>query len=216
MRIETVFERIVTLAIEWKLANLQPQIAACRNLLHTRNGIDVAVLGRFKAGKSSFLNHLTGRDVLPIGVVPLTAVITRLRYQGKERAEVRFLDGTTKTIPLGEISSFVGENENPKNLKQVAAVEIGLPELNPLAPLQFVDTPGLGSAFAHNTETALNWLPNISTCSFPPAAHWTARRIFSATSPGNSPSARNFSIRLAVRFGSRRRRKVTGRFDRAP
>jgi hypothetical protein len=36
-----------------------------------------------------------------------------------------------------------------------------LPELKPLAPLQFVDTPGLGSAFAHNTEVALNWLPNV-------------------------------------------------------
>jgi GTP-binding protein EngB required for normal cell division len=159
---EAILERIAALADEWKLANLRPQIAACRNLLHARNGIDVAVLGRFKAGKSSFLNHLTGRDVLPIGVVPLTAVITRLRYNGTERAEVHFLDGTTKTIPLGEISSFVGENENPNNLKQVAAVEIGLPELNPLAPLQFVDTPGLGSAFAHNTEVALNWLPNVS------------------------------------------------------
>jgi len=30
-----------------------------------------------------------------------------------------------------------------------------------LAPLQFVDTPGLGSAFTHNTETAMKWLPNV-------------------------------------------------------
>jgi hypothetical protein len=40
-------------------------------------------------------------------------------------------------------------------------VEIELPALLPLAPLQFVDTPGLGSAFVHNTEAALNWLPNV-------------------------------------------------------
>src|ERR1035441_4188176 len=31
--------------------------------------ISVAVLGRFKAGKSSFLNHFIGRNVLPVGVV---------------------------------------------------------------------------------------------------------------------------------------------------
>ena len=42
--------------------------------------------------------------------------------------------------------------------------------------------------------------PNISICSSPPAVRLTARRIFSATSPGNSPSARNFSIRSAVHF----------------
>ena len=144
-----------------KLANLQPQIAACHNQFHAHNGIDVAVFGRFKAGKSSFLNHLTGRAVLPIGVVPLTAVITRLRHGETDRAEVRFLNGTAKQIPFKEIGLYVGENENPDNQKQVAAVEVELPELKPFAPLQFVDTPGLGSAFAHNTEVALNWLPNV-------------------------------------------------------
>ena len=157
-----ILNRVTALADELKLANLQPQIAACRNQLHTGNdGIDVAVFGRFKAGKSSFLNHLTGRDVLPIGVVPLTAVITRLHFGPSERAEVCFLDSTTREIPLDEIHLYVGENENPGNRRKVAAVEAELPELKPFAPLQFVDTPGLGSAFAHNTEAALNWLPNV-------------------------------------------------------
>jgi GTP-binding protein EngB required for normal cell division len=63
--------------------------------------------------------------------------------------------------PLGEIELYVGENENPSNQKQVASVEVELRELKPLAPLRFVDTPGLGSAFAHNTEAAMNWLPNV-------------------------------------------------------
>jgi GTP-binding protein EngB required for normal cell division len=158
---DDILDRISKLAIELKLANLQPQIAACRNQLHAHDGIDVAVFGRFKAGKSSFLNHLTGREVLPIGVVPLTAVITQLRYGETDRAEVRFLNGTAKQIPFKEIGLYVGENENPDNQKQVAAVEVELPELKPFAPLQFVDTPGLGSAFVHNTEVALNWLPNV-------------------------------------------------------
>jgi hypothetical protein len=74
---------------------------------------------------------------------------------------VQFLNGTRKIIPLPDIGLYVGENENPNNQKQVAAVEVELPELKPLAPLQFVDTPGLGSALAHNTEVALNWLPNV-------------------------------------------------------
>lgn len=156
-----MLNRIATVADELKLANLRPQIAACRNQLNAGNGIDVAVFGRFKAGKSSFLNHLTGRDVLPIGVVPLTAVITRLRFGTDERAKVLFIGGKTKEIPLEEIHLYVGENENPDNRKKVAAVEVELPELKPLAPLQFVDTPGLGSALAHNTEAALNWLPNV-------------------------------------------------------
>ena len=155
-----ILDRVAHFADELKLTHLDPQIAACRHQLHAGNGIDVAVFGRFKAGKSSFLNHLTGRDILPIGVVPLTAVITRLRYGSNEKVEVRFLNGSAKTIPLDEIGRYVGENKNPNNEKQVASVEVELPALKPFAPLQFVDTPGLGSAFTHNTETALNWLPN--------------------------------------------------------
>lgn len=154
-------ERMTALAGEWKLANLQPRIAACRELLHRHDGIGVAVLGRFKAGKSSFLNHLAGRDVLPVGVIPLTAVVTRLRYGEKDRATVRFLDGTAEDIPPTLIRLYVDERQNQENRKQVASVEVEAPELKPFAPLQFVDTPGLGSALAHNTETALSWLPNV-------------------------------------------------------
>src|SRR5208283_4378710 len=140
-----ILDRIAALAGELKLASLQPQIAACRKQFNgSSHGIDVAVFGRFKAGKSSFLNHLTGRNVLPIGVVPLTAVITRLRYGPSEKVEVRFLNGSAKTIPLDEIGLYVAENENPDNQKQVASVEVELPALKPLESLEFVDTPGLG------------------------------------------------------------------------
>ncbi len=158
-----ILDRVARLADELKLASLRPQIAACRKQLGDSDKIDVAVFGRFKAGKSSFLNSLTGRDVLPIGVVPLTAVITRLRFGPVERATVKLLDGTAKEIPIEEIHCFVSENENPDNQKQVTSVEVALPALQPFAPLQFVDTPGLGSAFVHNTEAALNWLPNVGT-----------------------------------------------------
>ena len=156
-----ILDRVSDLASELKLADLQPQIAACRKQFNGSHGIDVAVFGRFKAGKSSFLNHLTGRAVLPIGVVPLTAVITRLRFGASERAEVRFLDGGKKEISLDDIGLYVGEDKNPNNEKKVASVEVELPALKLLDPLQFVDTPGLGSAFTHNTEAALNWLPNV-------------------------------------------------------
>ncbi|MGO8930216.1 MAG: dynamin family protein [Limisphaerales bacterium] len=160
-QVDGILDRVSGLASELKLANLQPQIAACGELLHRHDGIDVAVFGRFKAGKSSFLNHLAGRDVLPIGVVPLTAVITRLRFGPVEQAEVEFQNGTARPIPLADIALYVAEQENPDNRKQVAAVEVALPALEAFAPLQFVDTPGLGSAFIHNTEAAMKWLPNV-------------------------------------------------------
>jgi GTP-binding protein EngB required for normal cell division len=159
--VQAILNRISALANELKLANLHPQIAACRSRFNGHHGIDVAVFGRFKAGKSSFLNSLTGRAVLPIGVVPVTAVVTRLRYGPLEKAEVRFLDGTANAVPLEEIGLYVGEDANPNNEKRVASVDVELPALKGLEPLRFVDTPGLGSAFTHNTQVTLQWLPNV-------------------------------------------------------
>ncbi|HTX21653.1 MAG TPA: dynamin family protein [Candidatus Aquilonibacter sp.] len=161
VHVNGILERVSGLADELKLASLQPQIAACRKQFNGSHGIDVAVFGRFKAGKSSFLNHLTGRNILPIGVVPLTAAITRLRYGPREKVEVHFLNHSAKSIPPDEIGLYVGENENPNNQKKVASVEVELPALLALKPLEFVDTPGLGSAFTHNTETTFQWLPNV-------------------------------------------------------
>lgn len=43
----------------------------------------LVVLGQFKRGKTSFINALSGEDLLPTAVVPLTSIITILKY-GKE------------------------------------------------------------------------------------------------------------------------------------
>ena len=159
--IRPALDRAARLAQELNLSHLRPQIEAARRLLAAPDQIDVAVFGRFKAGKSSFLNCLVGRDVLPIGAAPLTAVVTRLRHGPVERAVVRRLDGTSVEIPIDEIRAYVAEAENPGNKKGAAFVDVELPALQPLAPLQFVDTPGLDSAFAHNTEATRAWLPNV-------------------------------------------------------
>lgn len=161
VQMDACIDRVAEVAALLGLANLEPQISACRAQCNGRARIDVAVFGRFKAGKSSFLNHLTGCSVLPIGVLPLTAVVTRLRAGETERAEVHFLDGSLRSIPVSELGDYVGESANPNNRKQVAAVAVELPALERLAPLEFVDTPGLGSAFAHNTQAAMKWLPNV-------------------------------------------------------
>lgn len=159
---EGVLKRISGLAEHLRLTNLPPLIEACRKQFDDDDRhIDVAVFGRFKAGKSSFLNHLTGQDVLPIGVVPLTAVITRLRFGPQEQIVMQMLDGTVKPIPLQDIGLYVVESENPNNSKGVSSVDIELPTLEPLSPLRFVDTPGIDSAFAHNTETTFQWLPHV-------------------------------------------------------
>lgn len=143
------------IAERYHLPSLRPLIDSSRALA-TRNEISVAVIGRFKAGKSSFLNHFLGRELLAVGVTPVTAVVTEIGYGEDERASVHYLDGRTELVTLDRIRFFIAESENPENVKQVSVLKIELPELAQMRAFRFVDMPGLESALAHNPEAALN------------------------------------------------------------
>lgn len=148
------------IAARYGIASLEPLMSSCRAFAREET-LNVAVFGRFKAGKSSFLNCLVGRDLLPVGVIPVTSVVGEIRYGARERADIRFLDGHTEEVPVEEIGAYVDEARNPENRKQVALVSVELPTLARFRGIRFVDTPGLESVLSHNTEASLEWLPNV-------------------------------------------------------
>lgn len=145
----------------FQLISLKRQLEAAESLLAQNPPIDVAILGQFKAGKSSFINNLIGKDVLPVGAIPVTTAITRLQYGETERAMVRHFDGSTTVVPLGDIAEFNSEARNPGNQKNVNIVDIELPALEEYAGLRLVDTPGLGSVFKYHKSTSEKWLPEV-------------------------------------------------------
>jgi predicted GTPase len=118
--------------------------------------LEVAVVGEFKRGKSSLINALMGREVLPVGVLPLTAVPTVLE-QGEEGLVVEFADGRR----LDQLARFVTEEANPGNHLGVARVTARLhtPLLD--AGVRLVDTPGVGSVHEHNTRSTHAYLPRL-------------------------------------------------------
>ena len=126
-----------------------------------RAGLNIAVLGRFKSGKSSFLNHIIGRPLLPVGVLPVTSVVTSISFGARESAHIALLDGETRQINIDQAGEYIAESENPHNIKCIQEVRISLPSLQRFRGLTFVDTPGLESIFAHNTETSMAWTPNV-------------------------------------------------------
>jgi len=123
--------------------------------------LNVVVVGRFKRGKSTLLNALIGRPVLPMGVVPVTALVTLVRPGTKDAAWVEFTDGHREEIGLSRLEDYVSEAGNPENTRRVARVEVELPSLAELGPLVLADTPGSGSVFRHNTEALARWLGHI-------------------------------------------------------
>ncbi|MDM7985917.1 MAG: dynamin family protein [Smithella sp.] len=147
----------------FQMLSLNRQLEAAQSLLAENPPIDIAVLGQFKAGKSSFLNSLLGQSVLPVGAIPVTTAITRLQYGAEEKVIVRHFDGHTTEVPLAEIVKFTSEAENPGNSKNVAIVDIELPSLQKYSGLRLVDTPGLGSVYKYHQSASEEWLPSVGT-----------------------------------------------------
>lgn len=93
-------DKLIRLASEiarrYQISSLKPLMASCRAAAE-QDEISIALVGRFKAGKSSFLNHFLGKNFLPVGVVPVTAVITEVCYGTEEKAATR-LDELVETV----------------------------------------------------------------------------------------------------------------------
>lgn len=154
-------ETIQTISGDFRIVSLTPRIAALAEGLESGGVVDIAVLGQFKAGKSSFLNSLLEREVVPVHVLPATSVVTRIGFGPVDRAVVRRLSGEAEEIAISRLPEFVTEKGNPENEKQVSLVEVELASLGPFDGIRFVDTPGLGSIFSHNTKASMDWLPHV-------------------------------------------------------
>src|SRR4030042_4598833 len=98
---EPLLTRIQEICDQFHIVSLNRQIKACDSLLRQDQLIDVAILGQFKSGQSSFLNSMIGKPILPVGVIPVTTTITRLQYGKRERAIVRHLYGKQSEVAIG-------------------------------------------------------------------------------------------------------------------
>ena len=158
---QQILGKIRAVTEQLHILSLNRQIDACEGLFVENPLIDVAILGQFKAGKSSLINSIIGEPVLPVGVVPVTTVITRLQWGQGKGAVVTFFDGSYQEIDIRNVDEFVSEAKNKANEKNVDVVDITLPSLESYRGLRFVDTPGLGSIFKYNTDISEDWLPEV-------------------------------------------------------
>ncbi len=136
--------------------------------------LQLAVLGQFKRGKSTFINALLGADVLPTGVIPLTAVATFIAWRREPLVVVHFRgDAPNEEFAVhtaDEIRNvlfrFVAEEANPENRLGVERVDLFYPAGILADGTVIIDTPGVGSTLRHNTEAALQVLPESDAAFF--------------------------------------------------
>lgn len=141
----------------------------CRELMAklAEDRFMLAVVGEFKRGKSSLINAVIGRDLLPTGVLPLTSAITVLKYGPKEKLTIHWEQfHPPRRVPLESLAEYVTEKGNPGNEKIVARACLELPLPFFRGGLEFVDTPGIGSAIEANTLTTVGFLPKSDAVIF--------------------------------------------------
>ncbi len=152
---------------------LVARLLALRDRLqHER--LQIAVLGQFKRGKSTFTNALLGASVLPTSAVPLTSIPTFIAWRDEPLVTVRFVNQAEPqhfaSIGADEIrrtlARFVTEEENPKNRLGVERVDLFYPADILKGGTVIIDTPGIGSTFAHNTEAAFQVIPECDAALF--------------------------------------------------
>lgn len=135
--------------------------------------LQLAVLGQFKRGKSTLLNALVGYPLLSAGVLPLTAVPTFLFGSASPTLRLKYLTGAVDeqdALTVEEMAAAIAaattEEQNPRNVKGLQRVDVGLSSNPWLRDLILIDTPGIGSTHSHNTDAALAVLPECDAALF--------------------------------------------------
>ncbi len=138
--------------------------ASCGRL--ERGKLVVAVLGQQGIGKSSLVNAIVGRRVLPINEFETTNVPCRVLGVDAEgeRAEVEFADGRVERGPASSafIGQFSDEQHNPKNERAVRELRVFLDCALLEHGVELVDLPGVGSLTEHTEKATYEFLSQIS------------------------------------------------------
>jgi GTPase Era involved in 16S rRNA processing len=121
--------------------------------------LKVAILGSFSTGKSSLVNAVLGSEVLPTGLVPVTASLTVIRWGKEAAATIVFHDGERRQIPLDELVEFTDQRvDEGAAAREVDRVEVAVP-VPFLQRITLYDTPGFDSGFELHelvTERVIN------------------------------------------------------------
>jgi len=112
--------------------------------------MEVAIVGQFSSGKSTFLNALLSKDILPTGITPVTSKVIYINYGEEHKLRVTYHSGVHEYFPIEEIAQF--SDQRMKKMDDVKYLTIYIPA-EILKEISFVDTPGLNSQSRLDTQS---------------------------------------------------------------
>lgn len=126
------------------------------------NCFSVAVVGEFKRGKSTFINALLGKAILPSDVLPTTATLNRVTYGVTPLVKLAYKDGHVEEIGIDRMVDYVTKlsPESEERAANIKEAEVFYPLEILRQHVDIFDTPGLNDS-AVMTEVTLSVLPKI-------------------------------------------------------
>jgi len=146
------------IVMRWQLVEFRPTIDTIVQRLESPQ-FEIAVFGRVSSGKSSLLNHIAGRNVLPVGVTPVTAVPTRLVRGESLSVVVHFAETRPRRVDPKELAEYASEEKNHGNYKHVTGITVEIPSQRLREGVVLVDTPGIGSLATSGSAETFAYLP---------------------------------------------------------
>lgn len=122
----------------------------------------VAVVGEFKRGKSTFINALLGKEILPSDILPCSATLNRVRYGLTPSVTVKFKDGHEDQVAVEKLADYVTKltEESEQTAASVKEAVVHYPVPFCQNNVEIIDTPGLNDD-VNMTEVTLSVLPQV-------------------------------------------------------
>lgn len=127
----------------------------------------IVVLGEFKRGKSTFLNTLLGKSLLPMNVLPETATINIIRYCDTPKVLVHYLDGHQETGEANyDFLKRFSAADNQEDVCSIKYLEIGYPLDFIKENIVLIDTPGVSDLNEQRMEITYGIIPKANVVLF--------------------------------------------------
>ncbi len=156
--VSSLCKRLVQIATDHGLVEFMPALHAIYRESR-RHSCDVAVIGKNDSGKSSLINMLVDRDYPPSSATSLLGLPVRVSA-GLEAALRTTFPDHTESNPLERFTEFAGVQENPGNIKRVAALDILIPSKRLQAGYAFIEETELGAFAGSDKKVAAICLPD--------------------------------------------------------
>ena len=127
----------------------------------------VVILGEFKRGKSTFINALLRKELLPTDVLPETATINALMYNDTPMVQVVMNDGREeKGEATQEYLQKFSARQKENLANNIKYIKIGYPSDVLKNELVIVDTPGVDDINESRSEVTYRFIPKANAVIF--------------------------------------------------